>query len=175
MQVPLPGVALWEARSLEELADGLRWMKDTLGISDKALDDLAGLTEGYANKLLGPTRYKNLGVTTLPLITGALAVKWVMMVDETQIQRMADRWEGRNEQRVRIENRRPSKELLERSKPHVLKAHLKAANTARNAMLSSEQRSAIARKAAKARWRKKRARKPKPAPPSTDKIRTHCI
>jgi hypothetical protein len=155
--VPKAGVVLWEARSVDDMADGLKWMKDTLGISDKLCDELAGLTEGHVNKLLGPTRYKKLGATTIPLVSGALGVKWVMMVDEDQMQRMEGRWEARREQYVQPLARAPSKQLLERAKPHVLSQLSALGNAARSAMLPEKQRKEIARKAAKARWSKKAA------------------
>jgi hypothetical protein len=46
--------------------------------------------------------------------------------------------------------------LIARAKPHVLRDLSRVGNAARNAMLPGEHRSKIARKAARARWRKKR-------------------
>jgi hypothetical protein len=71
---------------------------------------------------------------------------------------MAAKWEGRDTSNVRLEKGNISKTLLERAKPHVLKANGVAGQAARHSKLSAEQRSDIARRAADALW-KKRGRK----------------
>jgi hypothetical protein len=161
MNAPIADQILATVRNHEDLAEAFRKIKDMLGLSDAFCDEIGGLTVGHTNKCLGPTGYKNIGATPFGIFCEMFGVEFRMVINLDAVRRMEARWERRNAERIRIENRRPSKELIERSKPHVLKAAARHANAARNAMLTSEHRTSIARKAAKARWRKKRTPKAK--------------
>jgi hypothetical protein len=140
----------------ESMVEAFRLAKERLGLSNAFCDDIGGLTAGHTDKILGPTRVKNLGPMTLDLFCEMFAVQFIMVTNIEAAKRMEPRWEGRESTHVRIEPVRVSKAIIERAKPHVLREHLKKANAARNAQLSCEQRTEIARKAGRARQRKAR-------------------
>lgn len=162
LRVPRAGETIAIVRQHADIADAFRTIKDLLGLSDAFCDQIGGIAVGHTNKCLGPTGTKKIGPVPFNVFCELFAVEFHMVINLEAMKRMADRWERRNEERVRIENRKPSKVLIERAKPHVLQAAARHANAARNEKLSREHRSKIARKAARARWRKKRA-KPTPA------------
>lgn len=58
-----------------ELHRALRHRVNEIGISRSTLDEVAGLTSGYASKLLAPWPLKRLGELTAPLIFEALGVE----------------------------------------------------------------------------------------------------
>lgn len=153
------GAVIATVRTMQDAVDLFRLMKERLGLTNEFIDDVGGLTKGHADKILGPSEDKRLGYDTFALLTALTAVEFRVYVDMDAVKRMEAVWEGR--ERPLYPNakvKRISKKLIERAKPHVLRDHLKAANTARNAMLSCEHKSRIARKAAKARWRKPRSK-----------------
>lgn len=147
----------------ESMVEAFRVAKERLGLSNDFCDDIGGLTKGHTDKILGPTRVKNLGPMTLDLFCELFAVQFIMVPNIDAAKRMETRWEGRQSSHVRLEPVRVSKAIIERAKPHVFSQHMKKANAARNSVLSSEQRSAIASKAAKAMHRKRRKRARSPA------------
>jgi hypothetical protein len=134
-------------RSYDDLHRGLRARSDELGMTRADLDVEAGIADGHAGKLLGPRQVKRFGNVTLGRVMAALKVVLVMVEDAGAIAAPADcndashsmpattgqgtRWrfpKGPEFARV-MAARRVSKQ-------------------------TPEQRSAAARKAAEARWRK---------------------
>lgn len=151
-------------RRHQDIVEVFRVMKERLGLTNEFIDDVGGLVKGHADKMLGPSETRNWGPTTFDLFCEMFAIEFRVHVDLEAAKRMEAVWEGRERPLFpHAKVTRISKKLIERAKPHVLRDHLKAANTARNAMLSCEHKSKIARKAAKARWRKPRS-KARPAP-----------
>ena len=144
-------------RRHQDIVEVFRLMKERLQLTNEFCDDAGGLTKGHTDKILGPSESKNWGPTTFDMFCEMFAIEFRVHVDLKAAKRMQAVWEGRERplypdaKVVRI-----SKKLIERAKPHVLQAHLKKANEARNAMLSCEHRSKIARKAARARWGRRR-------------------
>lgn len=139
----------------DSLIEAFRTIKDRRGLSFAMVDDLAGLTRGHSEKILGQSQTKGLSPIMLQTFLDIFAVKLVMVVDEDAEQRMAGRWERRDEGRVRVDAHRVSKKLMERARPLVFKEmSAKAALARKN--IPPEKRSAIARRAAKARHRKRR-------------------
>ena len=146
-------------RRHQDIAAAFRLMKARLGLTNEFCDDAGGLTSGHTDKILGPSETKNCGPATFDLFCEMFAIEFRVHVDIEAAKRMAQVWEGRKRPLYPdAKVKRISKKLVERARPHVLRDHLKTANAARNAMLSCEQRSKIASKAAKSRWRKKRRR-----------------
>jgi hypothetical protein len=144
--------------SIPELLAALRARRDELQISNETIDDIAGLAERHTSKLLAanfPSR--SLGKVSFPLLLGALGMgiaRVEIVEDPEAVALVKDRW--LKWKRLPYGSPRLSKKQIEHARPAVLRANAKRANVARNAMLSCEQRTAIARKAAKARWRKQR-------------------
>lgn len=79
-------------------------------------------------------------------------------VDIEAAKRMSDLWEKRRRPAALLETNRISQKLIEKAKPHVLKESGRVGGLVTAHMRSAAQRSESARKAAKARWRKQRAR-----------------
>lgn len=143
------------ARQYQDITEVFRARRIELGLSYEFIDLAGGLAKGHTEAMLGPSAKKGWGQSTFHFLCEILAVEFHAYPDIEAAKRMVDVWEGRRMAQV-SENSRISAKLIEKAKPHVLKASGKHANTARNTMLSREHRSKIARKAAKCRWRKVR-------------------
>jgi hypothetical protein len=143
-------------RTQDDLIEALRAVKDRLGLSNTWCDDVGGFTRGQTDKVLGPSRAKGLSPMLFATYCSLFAVRLEMVVDLDQARVMEARWEGRDKSNVRMDLGRISKKLVERAKPLVLSQSGQRANVVRNRMLTREHKEKIARKAAKARWRKHR-------------------
>jgi hypothetical protein len=148
--------------SIPELLQTIRQRRDELSITNATIDDIAGLTDRHTSKILAahfPSR--NLGRISFPAVLGALGLgigAIVLLEDPEQVAAVSKRWARRKREILKTGQARIGAKLISRARPFVLKENARAANEARNRLLSSEQRSAIARKAALARWRKHRTR-----------------
>jgi hypothetical protein len=146
-------------RSSDDLIEAIVARKNELNLSNSFLEAMGLLSEGYIDKVLGPTRKKHLSPLLLDLLLECLAVELRMVVNMDAVKRMETRWEEREKRNVRLTPNRISKQIIERATPLILQASAKKANTARNEKLSPEHRSRIASKAAKTRWRKQRGKR----------------
>jgi hypothetical protein len=66
-------------RTPNDIIEALRARKEALGLSNATVDELSGYTDGWFDKVAGPTRIKPLPLATLMAIAGALgyAVQFV--------------------------------------------------------------------------------------------------
>jgi len=151
MTIPLATI-----RTQDDLIEALRLAKEMRNLSFKVIDDLGGFTQGHMERVIGPRREKGMSPFVLQMLCSILAVKLIMVPDEEQAQRMADKWEGRDSSNVRLEKGRVSKSLLERAKPHVLKDLATAGGKASGAMRTGSLGSEIMSKVARRGWRKRR-------------------
>lgn len=145
----------------ESMVEAFRVAKERLGLSNDFCDDIGGLTKGHTDKILGPTRVKNLGPMTMDLFCELFAVQFIMVSNVEAAKRMEPRWEGRENSHVRVEPVRVSKSLVRRAKPIVFRDMGQIGGLVTAHMRTPAQRSEAARKAAKSRWkqvRKKRVR-----------------
>lgn len=142
----------------DEMVDVLRARKSELGLSDAVVDELTGLPTGYTGKVLGPARVKKMGALSLWLMLEVLAFDMRLDSSVEKAAKMQERWEKRSEGQANEKNHaRPvSMRTLARKHRDTFRASAKAANRARQAALSPEQRTKLARRAAKTRWRKPR-------------------
>lgn len=149
------------ARNGDDAVAIFRATKERIGLSNRHCDELAGFIEGHIDKLLGPTGAKKFGPYTFTAMNHIFAIKWIAVVDIDQAKVMEQYWEDRQRDasNVRAEPNRVSKKLIERAKPHVLKANGAAGGKARAAKLSARQLSEIGRKGGRSRWRNWRKRK----------------
>lgn len=144
-------------RRHQDITEVFRLMKERLGLTNEFCDDAGGLTKGHTDKILGPTGSKGWGPTTFDLFCEMFAVEFRVHVDLEAAKRMQAVWEGRERplypdaKVVRI-----SKKLLDRAKPFVAQEMGRIGAAKKMVMLSAEHRSQIARKAARARWRRRR-------------------
>lgn len=154
-------------RKHQDIAEVFRMMKARLGLTNEFIDNVGGLTKGHADKILGPSEIKAWGPTTFDLFCEMFAIEFRVHVDMAAVKRMEAVWEGRKRAVELSENSRISAKLIDKAKPHVLQDLSAIGNAARKAMLPGKQRSDIARKAAKSRWRKYRRERRSKAAPST--------
>jgi hypothetical protein len=142
--------------SIPELLTALRARRDELQISNETIDDIAGLAERHASKILAPNfPSRGLGRISFPLILGALGMgiaRVEIVEDPEAIARVQGRW--LKWKRLPYGSPRLSKKQIEHARPVVLRDLSKLGNAARKALLPGKQRSEIAKKAALARWRK---------------------
>jgi hypothetical protein len=152
-------------KSLPELLQTIRARRDELQLTNATIDDIAGLADRHTSKILaGHFPSRNLGRISFPAVLGALGLgigAIVLLEDAEQIALVSKRWARRKRELFRTGKARIGAKLIARAKPVVLRDLSKLGNAARQALLPGMQRSAIARKAALARWRKHRKRPPK--------------
>lgn len=156
IKVPAPGDIIATITCHDDLIEAFRAIKDILGLSNTFCDDLIDVTAGHTDKVLGPTRAKGLSQFMFDNFCALFAVQFEMKVNVEAAKRMQPRWEGRENGRIHVDSSRVSKRMMERAKPQVLKGFAQQGVAARLTMLTGEHRSKIARKAARARWRKRR-------------------
>ena len=145
----LDGTVLAHIETLQGLHAALRDRAEALGWTREVIGEAAGLTSGYAGKLLSPTPQKSLGEVSMPAVLGALGVRLVLVVDPDAKPLLA---------------RLPRRQRPPLAGPHwrtarkaaaattALGAASAALNAARNEKLSPEERRSIASAAARARW-----------------------
>jgi hypothetical protein len=136
----------------------LRDRADELNVSRTTLDEAAGFTPGHASKLLSPRPLKNLGPVSLGLMLQVMGLKLVVVEDAEALERIRAKLIPReipaNVLSLPWAVRHGAKHFLV-SKRWVRKIGRKGGEQ-RAKNLSPRQRSAIARKAAKARWSRPR-------------------
>jgi hypothetical protein len=142
-------------RCSEDLVEAFRLVKDRRKLSNDFVDGLAGLTRGHTDKVLGPTRAKNISAIpvsgTLDLYLQVFAVRLVMVDDVEFAQGMEAKWEARNASQYRSVANRVSKQLVERAKPLVMR-DLGRLGGLKSASLPSARQ--VAQKGGKARAKK---------------------
>jgi hypothetical protein len=122
--LPAGPASIFTVRTQYDVVEALRVAKEMRGLSNAHLDELANLAAGHTDKVLGPSGAKNLGPISFSAICWALAVKFEMVVDVEQAALMAEYWKDRQREvrNVRVDAQPPSKKIIERAKPHVLRS-----------------------------------------------------
>lgn len=82
---------LAEIRSYGELLAALRARADELGVTRMGLDDVTGLQNGYAAKLLAPVPIKSLGKFSMGPMLSAMGVMLIMVEDVDTLARITKR------------------------------------------------------------------------------------
>jgi hypothetical protein len=147
---------LGEIRNYADLHRLLRERVESLNVSRIVLDDATGLQNGYCSKILSPRPSKRLGTLSMGLLLQALGVKLVAYEDEqalAKIRPMLTPREGKVSVRSVPWGRQGKQFVVSR---RWVKRIARDGGRARARSLTPAQRSASARKAAKARWRKPR-------------------
>jgi hypothetical protein len=106
-------------RSYDDLITAIVAVKNFLGLSNEAIEDLAGLCRGHFDKVAGPTRVKKAGPVVIDALLGALAIELHVKPDLQAAARMEKRWQRRNGEQVR-EPARVSQKLLDKCRPIIL-------------------------------------------------------
>ena len=136
------------------LIAALRARIDEIGVSYDDLETLCGFTRGHLSKILGPVRVKNIGLQTLLILIGGLALRFRLEPDLEAAQAMAHRWERRDELRRRLGIRK-------RFSPEVRAKIMSEIGRMGGAVpkrfrMTDKQRSRIAKRNIRKRWEKRR-------------------
>jgi hypothetical protein len=138
------------------LVEALRARIDGIGLSHRVLAEIAGLPEGGVGKYLSDARARHFSVVSLLQISETLGIRGLLYIDPELTARMRPRWEKRDALKAHARRRAPlGATTLKRVRPVVLSELGKRGAAARNSKLSPETRSALARAAARARWRRR--------------------
>jgi hypothetical protein len=90
-----------EFSDYNELISALRVRAAELNLSGQVIDNLSGLPDRYAQKLLGPAAVRRLGMTSLGPFFGALAVRALLIEDKAAAARLRSRVTPRQSQYAR--------------------------------------------------------------------------
>jgi hypothetical protein len=138
-------------RSYADLMRELRARVENLNISRVEVDRLSGMCGGYSSKVLAPRPLKNLGMTTLPLMLGALGVALRLEVDPEAMERITRSVEKR-QVKVPVRALAWGQAGTQIVSKRWVKRIAAEGGRARARALSPAKRRALARRAARARW-----------------------
>jgi hypothetical protein len=140
---------LGEFNNYAGLQELLRARAEQLQLTREQIDEISGLQNGYASKLLSPRPVKKLGAISMPLMLATLAMKLVAVADPGGLERISRRGFKR-----KISSAvRGAAVQFTFSRPWLRKIGRKGGENSRK-NLSPRQRRALARKAAHARWQR---------------------
>jgi hypothetical protein len=154
--------ALATVNNYSDLVAALRARCDELRISREALDHISGLQSGYSAKVLTmpipQQNFRTIGRLSFDLLIPALALKVQLVEDEALAPRLRKRLDGshRDETQVRSASIKASKNSPAGLRALFMSSIARLGGFARARKLPAERRSAIARRAAKVRWRRAR-------------------
>jgi hypothetical protein len=145
-----------EIGSMDDIHTALRARFDDLELSRATIDHAAGLTDGYAGKLLAVPPIKRFGQTSLFPTLEVAGLRLALIEDADALARTQGHPKrARNAVRQRVSTR-----LVEACRTEVLRELTSKAGKARMTKMTAAARKRIAKLAAKARWAKaKRGRK----------------
>jgi hypothetical protein len=137
------------------LIEALRERAASMGLSYATVDCLCEFAEGGTGKYLSDARARQLTVAPLLKIAEVLAIKGLFVEDAELLRRMKPFYEKRDELKAHARRRAPLGAVtLRRVLPAAAAEMGKRGAIARNSRLAPEVRSALARAAARARWRR---------------------
>jgi hypothetical protein len=82
-------------RTAADIVEAYRRRIAELGIAHSTVDAISGLPDGYTSKLLAPVPMKTMSRAAIELLNGALAIGFVVAVDDVQAKRVQGRWTQR--------------------------------------------------------------------------------
>jgi hypothetical protein len=150
-------------RDYAQLHAALRARAEELRLSRETIDAISGLQSGYSGKLLAPVPIKGLGPATLGPILGAMGVFIVLVEDVEMLERYAARQPKKSERFGRHTGQDVPANIRGRGwalLPLVTDSEFQRVMRCRQlATQGPAERKRIARKAARARWKRRRATK----------------
>ena len=159
----MPAVIAHNARQLGVVHDydGLhRILRDRieeLNVARSTVDHVAGLPSGYSGKILSPQPTKRLGKLLLGSMLGGLALRLVVEEDPEQFERIKSRLVERQAGQTRPKLHADAKPVsihdeARRLLQNAMRRNGRKGVRARMKKLTPEERSRVARQAARARW-----------------------
>jgi hypothetical protein len=139
-----------DVSSYEALLGALRERVTELKVCGERFDHFAGLPRGYLSKLVGAHPIRRLGMTSFAPVLAGLGLRCLLIEDQEATERLKNRVPPRNPSYVRTMPASAGMILTAR----MLKRIRRLGGQARMAQLTPKERSALARKAAAARWKK---------------------
>jgi hypothetical protein len=119
--------------------------------------NVAGLTNGYLQKLLAPKPVRRIGMESLGPVLGVLGVKLLLVVDDVAMARLQMLGAKREDMKLVERNNNLVHDGVIQTTRRFMKKIAPCGGKATARKLNAHQRSASARKAAQARWSKPRA------------------
>lgn len=142
------------------LLEAIRRRIEELNLSHETVEHLAGLQSGYLSKVIADPPPKRMSPFTQFLILQALGLRVRLEEDPELIEKIRGRWSKR---KLRKSMRTAvSMDRVIHLPPDFMRRISRMGCEARMRKLSPERRSALARHAAMARWRKARGEEPTP-------------
>ena len=144
------------ATDMEALTDAIRERVEDLNVSRTEIDEAGQLLPGYAAKLLCDPPMRGLGQKTLGPVLKATGLALIVVIDDERFAPLKDTLTKRKR------TVRPNGSI---KRPHwlITKEISQKMQVLRNQKLSPDKRRAIARKAIRTRWSKRRRRAIVPA------------
>jgi hypothetical protein len=137
-----------EFSNYDELITALRIRAAELNLSGQECDRVSGLPDRYSQKLLGPHQIRRLGAVSLGPFLGALGVRGRLVEDKAAVEKLRRQTTPRKAQFVRADATHVTLTFRFMQKIGRLGGQARIDNS------TKQQRSAWARRAAIARWRK---------------------
>jgi hypothetical protein len=144
---------------MDELHAAVRARAEQLEVSRATVDQVAGLPDGYASKLLSVVPMKNMGKISLGPMLRTLGLKLVVTEDPEALAAMSHRLPKRRQCYARA-NTAEVRLLRE-----MMRANGRKGGKASQSARTPEQRQDLARNAARARWDRRRAHVRAPVAP----------
>ncbi len=147
-----------------QLHELMRALADKRNIARRTLDDLAGLTIGYSERVLAQVPQKRIGMDSLFPLLWALGARLVIEDDPENLARIADHLNGRRSEKVsapvlstRVKTASVLRKMAREEAVKIRRQQMRRALETVKAQITPEQRSAIARHAAITRHKRERA------------------
>jgi hypothetical protein len=129
---------------------------DELGLSRQTIDRLANFTPGLASKMLAPTPIKHIGREHIGALCAALAVAWVPVEDKQSLAEIQRRIANKSIEKRNANLAVHAAVSVPARSRRFMRRIAKEGGKKRAENLSPKRRTAIARKAIRARWKRKR-------------------
>jgi hypothetical protein len=129
------------------------WVAE-LNVSRATIDHVGGLPDGHASKLLAPAPLKHFGHVSLGLMLGACGLDLWVIVNDEKLQQLGSRLTRRQSKRWMLANGKDDFLIVKKVSYGELVRRAKAGGLARALRLPPWKRKQIARRAARARWRR---------------------
>jgi hypothetical protein len=144
------GRVLGEFRDYGQMLAGIRARVNEMQVNGERFDEFAGLPRGYLSKIAGTKPVRRIGITSMGPLLSALGVTCIFVEDPEATARLKNRLKPRNPRLVR------SAASEFRLSHRWLRKIASKGGTARDAKLTPEQRSELARELNRIRWKKPR-------------------
>jgi hypothetical protein len=149
-----------EASSCEELAGVFRQRQESAGLSNAALEHVAGLTVAHVDKLLGPARSRSLSSLSIDGLLFGLGLKLVVIEDNERICAARSQWAiagSRDSRQIRSSRTRIARATLRHAFPHVVRELGRRGGLKTWSNISAPVRTKLMTDLIKRRWAKERS------------------